>query len=108
MASSPCTSPPRRSASASCARSAARGAVAVLPGPLVARMAEAGLIGARGPRSIVALWRAPERQAHAEPWSGQANLVDVLAFGEIGLIAVRRGHGGRPVPIAPGPVTAPG
>ncbi len=82
--------------------------VAVLPGPLVARLAEAGLIAQNRPKNIIAVWRAPERLAGAEPWSGHSGLVDVMSFGEIGLTAKRREHGGKPAPIAMGPVAVPG
>lgn len=80
---------------------------AILPGPLVARLAEAGLIGRNGPKTVVAIWRAPERLAGAEPWSGPSGLIDVLSFGEIGLTAMRRDAAGKPVTLAPGAITAP-
>jgi hypothetical protein len=38
---------------------------------------------------------------------GEAALVDVAAFGEIGLLASRRGEGGMPTPIPCGPIGAP-
>lgn len=81
--------------------------VAVLPGPLVARLAEAGLIGNKRPKTIVAVWRAPERFAGAEPWAGHSSLIDVLSFGEIGVAAMRRGHGGKPAALAVGPIAVP-
>ena len=81
------------------------GMIAVLPGPLAARLAEAGLIG--GVRSVIAIWRAPERLVGAEPWTGPGGLIDVLPFGEIGLVAARRDAGGKPSAIALGPITAP-
>jgi hypothetical protein len=81
------------------------GTAAVLPGPLVARLAEAGLVGRHG--TIIAVWRAPERLAGSDTWSGQARLVDVLSFGEIGLTAMPRDRAGKPAPVAPGPLTAP-
>jgi hypothetical protein len=81
---------------------------AVLPGPLVGRLAEAGQIGGRdGPKTIVSVWRAPERLAGSAEWrSGEAGLVDVLAFGESGVIALRRPASGKPAAIKPGPVAA--
>jgi AMP-binding enzyme len=81
---------------------------AILPGPLVGRLAEAGQIGGRdGPKSILSIWRAPERLSGSAEWgSSEAGLVDVLAFGETGVIALRRAAGGKPGAIRPGPLTA--
>ena len=86
-----------------------RGDVVVLPGPLVARMTEAGLIGGRaGPRTVLSVWRAPARVAGSATWPpGQNGLVDVLAFGEIGAGGIRRNADGQPVAVTPGPVVAP-
>jgi len=86
-----------------------RSDVLVLPGPLVPRLTEVGLIGGRsGPRTVLSVWRAPERMAGSAAWpDGQNGLVDVLAFGEIGLIGLRRRPDGKPVPITPGAVAAP-
>jgi AMP-binding enzyme len=86
-----------------------RGDVAVLPGPLIPRMTEAALIGGRnGPRTVLSVWRAPERVAGSAPWPrGDTALVDVMAFGEIGVIAIRRQADGKPLPMTPGPVVAP-
>jgi AMP-binding enzyme len=82
--------------------------VAVLPGPLIARLAEAGLLRDPKPRTVLAMWRAPERQSAAERWARTSSLIDVLAFGELGLAAVRRGGDGKARAIAPTPVTLPG
>jgi hypothetical protein len=79
-------------------------AVAVLPGPMVMRLAEAGLIAGE---TVLAVWRAPERLHSSAPWSGSAPLVDIAVFGEIGLIAARRGAGGKPAGLPTGRVTAP-
>jgi hypothetical protein len=81
------------------------GGTVVLPAPALAPMAEAGLLK-EPDRTIVALWRAPERFAAAKPWHGEHALVDVAAFGEIGLIAARRGANGLPAPIPHGFVDA--
>jgi hypothetical protein len=79
----------------------------VLPGALTARIAQAGLLTHPGLRNILALWRAPERLAVASPWQHQqAELVDVLAFGETALIAGRRGAAGQPSEIPLGAVPA--
>jgi hypothetical protein len=84
--------------------------VAVVPASLVPRLSEAGLVGERGgPRTVVSVWRAPERLVGAAPWaSPDTALVDVLSFGEIGLIAGRRGADGKPAAIKPGAIAAPG
>ena len=44
-------------------RAEARCTVAVLPGAMVMRLADAGLIGAGDLRTVLAVWRAPERLA---------------------------------------------
>jgi hypothetical protein len=62
----------------------------VLPGPVLPPLVEVGLVGVPV-KSIVALWRAPERFVEAPDWQGEAPLTDVAAFGEIGLVAARRG-----------------
>jgi hypothetical protein len=79
-------------------------AVAVLPGPMVTRLAEAGLIDKQ---TVLAVWRAPERLHASAPWTGNATLIDIPVFGEIGLIAARRGIGGKPAGLPTGRVTAP-
>jgi acyl-CoA synthetase (AMP-forming)/AMP-acid ligase II len=73
------------------ALAAQRADVAVLPGPLLARFAEAGLIGAAAPSVILAVWRAPERMRAGAAWASRdTRVVDVPAFGEIGLLALPR------------------
>ena len=58
----------------------------VLPGPLISGLAEAGLLAHVGLKTIVAVWRNPERLAFAPPWKqAPARLIDVQAFGETGL-----------------------
>jgi acyl-CoA synthetase (AMP-forming)/AMP-acid ligase II len=88
---------------------AQRCALAVLPGPLVPRLAEAGLLGSdHGLTHILALWRAPERIATTAVWrKADVALTDALAFGEAGVIAVRRAPGGAPGAIPYGPVSVP-
>jgi acyl-CoA synthetase (AMP-forming)/AMP-acid ligase II len=78
-------------------RSAMPHAVTVLPGPLVAQLAEAGLIGRDGAPAL-AIWRAPERLAAAAPYTGGA-LTDIAVFGEIGLIAARRTNSPPALPV---------
>lgn len=84
-------------------------AVAVLPGPMVARLAEAGLIaGNSGINTVVSVWRAPERLVASPAWTNAGTtLVDVSVFGEIGLIAARRGADGKPSAFPSGRVTLP-
>jgi hypothetical protein len=77
---------------------------AVLPGPLLPRLAEAGLLGAR-PKTLLALWRAPERMRVGAPWRGEARVVDIPVFGEVGLLALARENGGAPAEL-PAPASA--
>ncbi|MBI3433756.1 MAG: acyl--CoA ligase [Proteobacteria bacterium] len=85
-----------------------RCAAVVLPGSVVARLADAGLIGAgHGLASVLAVWRAPERVAGSPIWRDRGiDLVDVQVFGEIALLAARRGPTGAPAAIGLGPVVA--
>jgi acyl-CoA synthetase (AMP-forming)/AMP-acid ligase II len=81
----------------------------VVPGPLVAQLAAAGYLPVQyGLKSVVAAWRAPEQLHRTTDWrDAAAALIDVQLFGEIGLVAARRGRDGRPVPIPLGPIPAP-
>ena len=81
----------------------------VLPGPLVGQLVEAGALAVgSGLSSVLAVWPAPDRLARAPAWrETTTDMVDVQVFGEVGLIAARRGAGGR-VGIVPfGPVAVP-
>src|SRR5262245_9242069 len=82
--------------------------VAVVPGPLIPRLAEAGLVGrSGGPRTVLAVWRAPERVAGSAVWSDrEPNLVDVLAFGGVGVVPLRRPPDGKPAALTKGPIHA--
>ena len=71
--------------------------VVVLPGPAVAPLAQAGHLDKL--QSIFALWRSPERIATSGPWRGDAALLDVASFGEIGVLATRRGANGLSLPF---------
>jgi acyl-coenzyme A synthetase/AMP-(fatty) acid ligase len=81
----------------------------ILPGPVISRLADAGfLAGAHDLTTVMALWRSPERMSGSALWRERARaLIDVATFGEIGLIATRRGLSGKPAPIAFGAITAP-
>jgi AMP-binding enzyme len=76
----------------------------VVPGPALTPLADAGLL--QGIKTILALWRAPERLATAAPWQGEAALVDIASFGEIGLLSARRYDSAGPAPIPHGAVGA--
>ncbi len=81
----------------------------VLPGAVVPRLAEAGmLLAADGVKSVIAMWRSPERLAGAAPWRDAGiSMTDVVVFGETALIAGRRSADGKPAPLPLGTVTAP-
>lgn len=81
----------------------------VVPGPLISPLAAAGHLSApHDLQSVIAAWRAPEQLRRVPARQGGATaLIDVQLFGEIGLVAARRGRDGRPVPIPLGPVSAP-
>jgi hypothetical protein len=80
----------------------------ILPGPLVAQLAEAKLFAQpHAPKNILAFWRAPERLTFsASMLSLDSDLIDIPLFGEIGLCALRR-TGSRPANIPVGKVRAP-
>ncbi len=81
----------------------------VIPGSLAAPLAATGYLSARqGLKSVIAAWRAPEQLRRTPDWQdATAGLIDVQLFGEIGLIAARRGPNGKPQAIPLGPVLAP-
>jgi hypothetical protein len=83
--------------------------IVVVPATLAPALAQAGhLTACDRLRSVVAVWRAPERSARSPAWQHPAvELVDVHAFGETGLIAARRNRDGKPAPVAFGTVGAP-
>lgn len=82
----------------------------IVPGPLVAQLAQARLLSAEnGLGNVVAVWRAPERLAHAAAWGDtKVALTDVQVFGEIGLVAAARAPDGQPAAIPFGAVSVPG
>ncbi len=81
----------------------------VAPAPLALRLGDAGL-PFRAPtlQQVIGMWRAPEQVAASPAWTaGPSGFTDVYLFGEAGLFGGRRGADGAPVPIMPGPHTAP-
>ena len=78
----------------------------VLPGPALALLTDAGLLGGHI-KNILALWRAPEQLAAAVPWQRDAALVDIASFDKTGLLPARRGPDGLPAPIPHGAFVAP-
>lgn len=81
----------------------------VLPGAVVPRLAEANVLSTNDSvKSVLAVWRSPERLANTPPWRNPAIAMnDIIVFGETALIAGRRGGEGKPAPIPLGSVTAP-
>jgi hypothetical protein len=82
---------------------------AIVPGPLLAQLAETGhLAGGAGLTSVIGVWRAPEGAWRALPWQdSKTRLIDVHVFGETGVIAACRAADGRPAAIPFGVVFAP-
>src|SRR5262245_33723976 len=83
--------------------------VVVVPGPLVAPLAEADHLGvAAGVKSVLGVWRAPERLARAPRWYDLVvTMTDVAVFGESGVIATQRSPTGQPAGPTLGQVLAP-
>lgn len=80
----------------------------VVPGPLVQRLDEAGLLADAHLKRVLAFWRAPEALAQSRPWrNAQVTLTDMLAFGEIALLGSQRSASGETVPLPHGVITAP-
>jgi hypothetical protein len=79
-------------------------ATLVLPGPALAPLAEAGRLLVY--KTLLALWRSPERLANCAPWYHDATLIDVAAFGEIGLLAAARRADGKTTPFPLSPETS--
>jgi hypothetical protein len=77
---------------------------AILPGSLAARAAQASMFADSEVHQVIALWRNPERLIACPPWQpAWPGLVDVVAFGEAGLMAASRNADGRPAGLIPGP-----
>jgi AMP-binding enzyme len=71
---------------------------AVLPGPLLPSLAEAELLGP-SEKTVLAVWRAPERMRIGGTWIEEARVVDVPVFGEVGLVALLRSRDGAPAEL---------
>jgi hypothetical protein len=74
--------------------------LAVVPGPLLSILTEAEVLGSA---ALLALWQSPERQSASPgppPVLAGLTIVDLSAFGEIAVVATRRGPDGRPHPVA--------
>jgi hypothetical protein len=86
-----------------------RCSTAVVPGPLVGRLADAGLLApGDGLKTVLGLWRAPERLPNSPAWrQPHVSLVDVHSFGEVGLVPARRGTTGKPTAVHFGTVSVP-
>jgi hypothetical protein len=87
--------------------SAAQPDMLVLPGRLIDDPATAELVHRCAAQRVLAIWRSPEQQASSATWKAKATLVDVLAFGEDGLIPLRRGRDGLPRAVPAGAIKAP-
>jgi hypothetical protein len=80
----------------------------MLPAPVAFRLADAGVFSDISPACVVTSWRSPDVLSASPFWHRQEiGFVDVSIFGEVGLVAARRGESGQPVPLPLGPVTTP-
>lgn len=80
----------------------------VLPGTLAHRLLEAGLLAHPELQNVVAVWRSPERFEAGNQWRHPlVEMTDIVTFGEVGIIPLRRGTGGMPEPVPQGGVTVP-
>ena len=76
------------------------GNILVVPDALLLPLTQSEMLDtARSLKSIIALWRSPERVSASVQWPADApNLVDVVAFGEAGLLAEARPANGHTAP----------
>lgn len=77
----------------------------VLPGAALTPIAKAGHLA--DVRTVAALWRSPEQLATSQTWTGTAKLVDISAFGELGVIVEARAGDGVAAGLPHGYVGAP-
>jgi hypothetical protein len=73
-------------------------ATVMLPATAIAAVADAGLLGGTD-RTVVSLWRSPELLTSAKAWEHALPVVDVASFGEVGVLAARRGESRLPAPL---------
>jgi hypothetical protein len=80
----------------------------VVPGPVLPELMDAGAIpeGA-GLGQVLAVWRAPDRQAAAPALAGAASVIDILAFGEFAVLPLRRRADGTPGRFSAGVIATP-
>jgi non-ribosomal peptide synthetase component E (peptide arylation enzyme) len=84
------------------------GLTVALPAALVPRLAAAGLLAHPAIKTVIAVWRTPERMMASPPWcSGHAGLVDVSTFGETALFGALRGADGKPEQLPAGVLRTP-
>lgn len=77
----------------------------VVPDAMLPGLCASGWLGPGAVRSVIAVWRAPERLSAAPQWTDlDVTLVDVAAFGETALLAARRPPGGRTQAWPTGPL----
>jgi AMP-binding enzyme len=74
------------------------GGMIVLPGPALSAIGSAASFSGAD-TAVIALWRSPEQLATTASWRSECALVDVACFGEIGLVAARRGGDALPAEI---------
>ena len=80
--------------------------VVILPASAMIALEQSNFLSGAD-RTLISLWRAPERLAAATAWPGVASVVDVAAFGDFGIVAARRDENGMPAAIPNGVVSAP-
>ena len=79
----------------------------VLPAAVAHRLLEADLFTSHV-RTVIGLWRAPERMNRALQWPpSSTGFIDVACFGESCIVPMRRGDNGAVTPLPLGVVTAP-
>lgn len=80
----------------------------LLPGTLAHRLLEAGLLSNPELQNVLAVWRSPERYETGNQWRHTLiELTDIVAFGEVGIVPLRRGTGGLPAALPDGAITVP-
>lgn len=77
----------------------------IVPAATLPLLGETGFLGAA--KTLIALWRAPERMQRAETCEMHNPVIDVASFGEIGIAAARR-IAGTPSPLPCAAIAAPG